>query len=61
MMALALPQHVAREGVRIDLDQGRGAVAGQRQCGHLSQSARESRLAGSRRTGKHDQPVRQAG
>ena len=60
-VALALAQHVARESVRIDLDQGRGAVAGQRQRGHLRQPARESRLAGSRRTGKHDQPVRQTG
>src|SRR4029078_4073418 len=59
-VALTLAEHVARKGVRVDLDERGGAVPRQRQRRYLRQSTRHRRLAGARRSGEHDESVRQS-
>ena len=59
-VALAFAEHVAREGVRVDLDERRRAFPRERERRHLREAARQGGLAGARRAGEHDQAVRQA-
>jgi hypothetical protein len=58
-VALALAQHVAREGVGIDLDQRGRALARERERRDLREAARHGGLAGAGRAGEHDEAVRQ--
>src|SRR6185503_7801277 len=59
-VALALAEHVARKGMRVDFEQRGRTLARERERRDLREAAGEGGLAGARRAGEHDEAVGQS-